>query len=111
MGFFSWYTQDTELSIANKHSSQSPFPVYMHDDNGNVWRETDYDGYGLFGGMDYYELLANMNSFAGRKKGIDLAFNGGDTVLFPQLTQSAKLPEDVDFFKGPKTCPYQGFFY
>ena len=54
MGFFSFLTQDTNLSIANKHSSQWTFPVYMHDANGNVWEEDDYEGYGVFGGMDYY---------------------------------------------------------
>ena len=61
MGFFSWWTQDTNLSIANRHSSQSTFPVTMLDDKGNAYTELDYDGYGVFGGKDYYELLFEMN--------------------------------------------------
>jgi hypothetical protein len=28
----------------------------MIDDKGNIWEEKEYDGYGVFGGKDYYEL-------------------------------------------------------
>ena len=58
MGFFSWKTNDTERSIANKYSNRSTFTVYMRDNEGNVWVEENYEGYGEFGGKDYYELLA-----------------------------------------------------
>jgi hypothetical protein len=50
MGFFSWKTQDTNRSIANKWSNYSTFKVDMIDDKGNVWTENHYDGYGVFGG-------------------------------------------------------------
>ena len=58
MGFFSWKTQDTDTSIANAHSNRATFKVQMIDNNGNVWTENNYDGYGVFGGKDFYELLA-----------------------------------------------------
>lgn len=61
MGFFSWITQDTEESIPNNYSSREPFSVTMTDDKGNRWTENAYEGYGEFGGKDYYVLLSEMN--------------------------------------------------
>jgi len=58
MGFFSWRTQDTDKSISNAYSENGTFPVFMIDDKGNIWYEDEYEGYGEFGGKDYYELLA-----------------------------------------------------
>ena len=62
MGFFSWITQDTNESILNCYCGGEQFPVFMLDDKGNVWEETSYGGYGIFGGKDYYELVAEMNA-------------------------------------------------
>jgi len=39
MGFFSWRTQDTDRSIANKYSNRETFIVFMIDDKGNYWME------------------------------------------------------------------------
>lgn len=61
MGFFSWKTQDTNKSIASRHSSRKTTPVYLLDNKGNHWLESNYEGYGEFGGKDFYELLAEMN--------------------------------------------------
>ncbi len=61
MGFFSFKTNDTRRSIWNKYSDRKTFRVYMTDHLGNQWVEDDYDGYGVFGGKDFYELLAEMN--------------------------------------------------
>ena len=121
MGFFSWRTQDTDKSIANKWSTRDTFRVQMMDDKGNVWTEDSYDGYGEFGGKDYYELLAEMNGLTGngtddlRMKGIDLAFrenpsgNGTEGVKYPNLVEMA------DGWRydpmGPDSCEDQGFFY
>ena len=121
MGFFSWKTQDTDKSIANKWSTRDTFRVQMMDDKGNVWTEDSYDGYGEFGGKDYYELLAEMNGLTGngtddlRMKGIDLAFrenpsgNGTEGVKYPNLVEMA------DGWRydpmGPDSCEDQGFFY
>ena len=115
MGFFSWKTQDTDVSIANQYSTRSTFRVQMLDDKGNVWTEDNYDGYGEFGGKDYYELLAEMNGLASdRMLGIDLAFkdspNGNNAeVKFPNLVEMAEGWQYDP--KGPENCEFQGFFY
>ncbi len=54
MGLFSWKTADTNESISNKFSDKGALPVKMIDDKNNVYIETDYEGYGVFGGVDFY---------------------------------------------------------
>ena len=126
MGFFSWNTQDTDRSIANEHSNRKTFRVQMIDNKGNVWTEDDYEGYGRFGGKDYYELLAEMNGFTSDKTGneytdeargfgIDIAFkdNGSgvatEGVYYPNLIEKAD--GWVYEMGGPDSCDYQGYFY
>lgn len=69
MGFFSWHTSDTKKSIANHYSSKKTFVVHMITENGLVYTESSYEGYGVFGGKDIYELIAEMNK---------LPFNNAD---------------------------------
>ena len=126
MGFFSWNTMDTDNSIANEHSNRKTFRVQMMDNKGNVWTEDNYDGYGRFGGKDFYELLAEMNGFESDKTGdeytdeargfgINLAFkdNGSgiatEGVYYPNLIEQAK--GWVYEMGGPDNCEYQGYFY
>ena len=126
MGFFSWKTQDTDKSIANSYSTRRTFKVYMIDDKGNKWEENNYDGYGLFGGKDYYELLAEMNGITSelqgeaytdymRTKGIDMVFHNNPSgyategVLYPNLVEEAD--NWLYHHIGPESCDYQGFFY
>jgi hypothetical protein len=132
MGFFSWKTQDTARSIPNRWSTRKPFTVVMLDDKGNKWFEQDYDGYGRFGGKDYYELLAEMNGAyvdkdfrdtmtdeqytdMMRMEGINMAFKnnpsgeGTDGVKFPNLVEMAEGWQYDPI--GPESCDYQGFFY
>ena len=107
MGFFSWKTQDTDKSIANMHSNREPFFVCMHDNKGNIWTEKYYEGYGEFGGKDFYELLAEMNGLKTRQQGIDLAYSGKE-YLSPNLTEA------IDWTwtnEKPESCKYQGYFY
>ena len=54
MGCFSWKTQDTDKSIASRYSNRNTFTVSMLDDKGNSWIEDNYEGYGEFGGKDFY---------------------------------------------------------
>jgi len=89
-GQFSWMTHDTGDQIGSEPPNN--IIVYMYDNEGNKWKETRYDGYGNFGGMDYYELVATMNGYdADRGKGVDLAFGKLKTkdkkrkTLFPAL--------------------------
>ena len=126
MGFFSWRTQDTDRSIANNYSTRKTFTVVMIDNKGNKWVEQSYEGYGKFGGKDYYELLAEMNGFTSDKTGdeytdeargfgIDIAFkdNGSgvatEGVYYPNLIEKAD--GWVYEMGGPDSCDYQGYFY
>ena len=90
-GQFSWFTQDTDQQIGSE--KENTIPVYMFDDKGKYWFEPSYEGYGVFGGKDYYELLDQMNGGKGdRYRGIDLAFGHekvASKVLFPALVVGA----------------------
>ena len=120
MGFFSWNTCDTGESIANNCSGRETFEVHMITPDGRVFTEKDYDGYGIFGGKDFYELLAELNGIQGdRDAAIDLCFagnpNGDDTpgVIYPKLVKD--LDDDVvaqyKSLPNPESCEAQGFFY
>lgn len=120
MGFFSWHTCDTNESIANQYSTRPTFTVHMITPDGRVFTEKSYDGYGEFGGKDFYELLAELNGRGSdRSAGIDLSFKGNprgdDTpgVVYPKLV--ANLEEDVvaqyNSLPNPESCRDQGFFY
>lgn len=65
MGFFSWFTSDTNKSIANHYSTRETFPVYMVTEDKQIFHEKDYEGYGEFGGKDLYVLAAEMNGYKG----------------------------------------------
>jgi len=113
MGFFSWKTNDTKRSIANQYSSRSTFTVYMRDNKGNVWVEEDYDGYGVFGGKDYYELLAEMNGLEpDRDAGISLQFDSKrEDIIFPALFEHDTSSWETHLGLEPQNCPAQGYFY
>lgn len=90
-GQFSWMTQDTGKQIGSE--KENTIAVTMFDDKGNKWLERKYDGYGEFGGKDYYELLAQMNGIenADRQDGIDIAFGKKKVkgkTLFPALVEN-----------------------
>jgi hypothetical protein len=81
----------------------------MTDNKGNKWAETEYEGYGIFGGKDYYELLAEMNGQGSdRDKGIDLSLSEDSKVTHPNLTED---PNWEWRNQRPEDCNYQGFFY
>jgi hypothetical protein len=98
----------------------------MIDDKGNVWSEDHYDGYGTFGGKDFYELLAEMNGMTSdltgddyvedvRMKGIELAFRDNPSGI---ATPGVKYPNLIEMAKGwqydpmgPDNCEFQGYFY
>jgi hypothetical protein len=114
MGFFSFKTQDSDRSIPSEYSDRSTFTVTMTDDKGNKWTEPKYEGYGVFGGKDYYELLAEMNGKTDRNDGINLANPNvhGEAISkgikFPNLTEDAN---HIWIDTEPKECEHQGFFY
>jgi hypothetical protein len=116
MGFFSWQTQDTNKSIANRFSNRDTFPVTMIDDKGNMFHEPNYEGYGVFGGKDFYVLMAEMNGIEGsddeelRQTAISLAFSDkSETLKFPNLVEN---PDGWTYTASePENCDFQGFFY
>jgi len=110
MGFFSWKTQDTRKSICNKYQGSKPtFTVYMTDNQGNKWREDNYDGYGEFGGKDFFELMAEMNGLKDRLEAISLVYaNPPVDHIQPNLTERANHRwRNIK----QKDCDSQGFFY
>jgi hypothetical protein len=123
-GQFSWMTYDTDVQIGSE--SQNTIDVYMYDNEGNQWYEKRYEGYGEFGGMDYYELLAKMNGFTEedlkkgqemRDLGIDLAFKKlktrakGRKVLFPALVENPKFNwKRHDFTQEAESDPNQSWY-
>ena len=127
MGFFSWKTSDTDRSIANQYSNRPTFTVHMITEDGQVFTEHDYEGYGDFGGKDFYELVAELNGVTEgttqekRLKAIDICFKNNPSgdyngkFKMPKLVEV--LPSKENWMKEwndipyPETCEYQGYFY
>ena len=62
MGAFSWCTSDTKKSIpCCIPFGDLPGTVYLLNPFGEPYKETDYEGYGEFGGRDVYELVVEWN--------------------------------------------------
>lgn len=61
MGFFSFMTADTNESIPSHYSGRNIKPVYMLQPNGEHICEPFYEGYGVFGGVDCYQWVAENN--------------------------------------------------
>jgi len=114
MGFFSFLTTDTNESIANIYSGRELFTVHVLDNKGNVWSEHNYEGYGIFGGKDIYELIAEMNGKETRDAGIGLYYkkNSVNEILFPNIVRHMD-KSTVWTWTNTRLidCPQQGFFY
>jgi len=119
MGFFSWLTNE-RVSISNSSSSKGALPVYMYLPDGTVIFEDCYDGYGVFGGLDFYDLVAKYNlpkeQLTGnpdidRDKGIDLIYRDSFTqpIIMPRF--SIYKNEKYENLNDPQDCPDQGYFY
>ena len=109
MGMFSWVTSDTKESISNVYSEKGALEVKLLDNVGNEYLEDSYEGYGIFGGVDYYELVASMNGLKLREDGFTLALHGTDVKL-PKLV-SADCTLSYDELPDSESCSAQGFFY
>ena len=112
-GQFSWFTQDTDQQIGSE--KENTIPVYMFDDKGKYWFEPSYEGYGVFGGKDYYELLDQMNGGIGnRSEGIRKAFDPTlkSKLLFPALVGSANNfnYKTHDFTQEAESDPNQSWY-
>lgn len=107
MGQYSWITQDTNRSISSIDGSQ--FRVIMRDDKGNLWEESEYEGYGEFGGKDFFVLVAEMNGLHDPNhevmRGRGISLNCSNT---PHVSPS--LSENGEWFgEKPLDCPDQGW--
>ena len=112
MGFFSWLTCDTNESISNRYSVRGPLTAYVlipKEFGGGCIKETNYEGYGVFGGRDIFALIANWNkpeSCSGndeedRDIGIDLYYDRNNPIKYgikissePMTYEDAELSED-----------------
>jgi len=119
MGFFSFKLSDTKESLYNYHSDLHTECVKMIDDKGNEWFENYYDGYGLFCGKDFFELVAEMNEEKTKKLlskfddkrsvGTHLYYNCDDVLLPKIVTKDCnKKYNELD---DVEDCPNQGYFY
>jgi hypothetical protein len=122
MGFFSFKTTDTGRSISNRHSHLRTFPVTLVDNKGNIYRENNYEGYGIFGGKDIFILIAEMNGYKWNEEvdpdfeirrmrdlGIDLYHSADSShVIHPNIFEGEPQAwNDVPLLP----CEYQGYFY
>ena len=123
MGCFSWFTQDkshTRIVIGSVKK-----PIYMIGEvDGRRITYTEsayYEGYGVFGGKDYYEFMAEMNGktlndFDNdrdklRQAGIDMAFDGstmGDSTKWKHPTLTL-VEGNYHNGEAPECDPDQGF--
>lgn len=124
MGQFSWLTKQGEQIRNEHHCGQKVWMVFKSDDGVNVVvKENQYEGYGVFGGVDYYETVFHMNQSIIPNKldqeqrliGIDICYN--DICLegkpqFPQLfTHEPSIEEiaQIDWFEPNPDDPNQGW--
>jgi len=127
MGFFSWKTSDTNKSIPSNYSNRSTFTVHLITKDRQIFTESDYEGYGVFGGKDFYELVAELNGITEgttdekRSEGIDICFKDNPsgefngTFEYPKLVEElpseSRWEEQWERLPYPENCEHQGFFY
>lgn len=139
MGTFSWITRDSFRSIPNVFCDYDCFTVYMHSPDGRKWKDTEYMGYGVFGGKDYYKVMAEINGLYDREDAIELYYHGwkswrgvikarknltqeqkdklleknktktSEDTLYPALLESSDPPKS--FKVKNEECPHQGDLY
>ena len=115
MGCFSWIAQDSDNSIIIFGYGNKQYPsktCYMWDNKGRRWREDRYYGDGVFGGKDYFVLLAEMNKefdiniSEDEKREYGIVMDGQKDIIYPNLTHCS-----IWIWKNeePKNSPTQGF--
>jgi hypothetical protein len=120
MGLFSWLLNDTGDNIPHGANGREHIPVVMLDNKGNKWYEYSYSGNGMFGGKDFYELVAEMNGITEvpedapkgmelRDIGIKLAFSKEVLSIQPNLINEDNADHWVWENEAPKDCPNQGY--
>ena len=105
MGMFSWFTSDNhERIVAGKVKD-----IYMTGKDGRIFHlKENYEGYGVFGGKDFYEYLAELNGEFSRDAGIKIAF-GYESYDSPKLLSNKANIKKANIFGVPEDDPDQGF--
>lgn len=135
MGLFSFISRDTNESISCLSDLPKDIQVtkmVYKDREGNIHvsTEDEYEGDGVFGGIDIYEAVTWMNdlqidSFEDtrspilkaiprelRDSGIDFADKTASDGEYPQLfLGKVPLLDQISFKKMPKSCPEQGLVW
>ncbi len=109
MGFFSWKCAECNESVSNKHSSRIDDSDCMLVTPNETYHDPEYDGYGVFGEVDVYELLGDGD----RIKGID-HYHSGDRDSLPftiKVVHTRCCGKNYDELNESKNCSEQGFFY
>jgi hypothetical protein len=124
MGQFSWLATDTGEQIFNDGTEQQTVTMVYKDKDGLIHRvtEEDYQGYGVFGGVDFYDAVGWMNKLKNtehwdyRDVGIGLWFaveegtKSKEGKEWPQLfLGEAPTDEDIDFTVMCESDPNQGW--
>ena len=124
MGFYSWTTSDNKESIPNIYSGHPDAgrTVYLLKPDGDHIKESAYCGYGVFGGVCAYALLAKQNlpetkeldlwddTDELRCLGIDLAYDHPQKIHTP-LKFSFDSNANYNHLPPAEVCPLQGYCY
>ena len=125
MGLFSFITSDTGRSIIHV-ASGTPFTVHLIAPDLTVYTEHEYQGHGVFGGMDIFLFIAILNGWHAvgntiedsRRYAIREIFaKHGDFkkaylngVILPKLVEVVpKNKSDFDYLPLLQPCPKQGY--
>jgi hypothetical protein len=127
MGQFSWITKRGEQIRNEHHQGQQVWMIFKKDGNVKIAHETEYEGYGVFGGIDYYAALYEMNFDKilnhkyvvdierQRNLGIDLSYTDisvNGKIEYPQLftyLPCNKEIEDIYWLTECPNDPHQGW--
>ena len=112
MGQFSWFSKNGEQIRNEHHRGQKVWMSYLDEsDQVQTVKEEEYDGYGRFGGLDYYEVLAKMNGKTSREEGIAIAFEPQPfSPKFPQLYTVEPASDQKHFWEEEcESDPNQGW--
>jgi hypothetical protein len=97
----------------------------MKTEDGRVWEEPAYEGYGVFGGKDIYLLIAELNGLSAededklRSAAIDLTFKDNpEGDFYTASCLGVKIPKlfknkhsKFEDYGYPAECEDQGYFY
>jgi len=112
MGFFSWKTSDTNKSIPSEYSDRPTFTVHLITEDGQVFTENNYEGYGVFGDKDFYELIAELNNLTPTKTedlrslGLELSFE--THIKKGKKSYRQGRTKDCDFFSWETPLEQEG---